>query len=124
MKPRSLLLAIVTPLLLTACSEVELRSGLDKAKGIASERAAVTASEALRLKLIEEAAKRVIAPNSTVLITELAGGIPGTSATPIDADANGLHDLPTITVSALGGAACLTLPTPTSKGETRPGLCV
>lgn len=110
--------------MLTACSEVELRAGFDKAKGIAAERAAVTAAEALRLTLVEEAAKRAIAPNSVALITELVGGIPSSSVALIDADADGFHDLPKITVSALGGAACLTLPTSASKGETHPGVCV
>jgi hypothetical protein len=114
---------IVAALALTSCSAVELDAALGTAKAAAAERAAVGSAEAIRLVIIEEAAKRTLSADSLLLLAEVAKGVPGATLLVNDANGDDRDDDGKVTVGSLGGSACLVLPTATTAGATTAGAC-
>ena len=109
-------LLLLPALLLTSCSQKEVQDAVSKGTAALKERAAVTATESLRIMLVEEAKKRGIAPDNAELVTEITGRIPGAEFTPA---AGGR-----LSVAYLGGFACVVLPTAANQGSVVAGVCV
>lgn len=123
----SLVVITISALSLTACSQQEIENaaqkGLDKGSSFIAQRAAVTAGEALRVKLINDANLAGVSPERIELITKIVKALPSVEATIVDANNDGLDDDGRITVSTLGAFACLALPTLSSQGATSAGAC-
>ena len=109
-------LLFVPVLALSSCSQQEVQDAVSKGTAALKERAAVTATESFRVMLVEEATKRGVAPDNPALVTEISGRIPGAKLSP----ASGGR----LSVTYLGGSACMVLPTAANQGSVVAGVCV